>query len=442
MSADGSRAHVVQALAYITLGLFAGALIAELSRPGASAPPAPGTPGPAVAGPPAPAADAGIAKMRGVVSHSNPAEMQQLLALGYFVGTVDPEADKSGVLAHDKRRSWPGLNFYHSELGRSALLVDMDGSEVYRWELGKEPDLGTWKHAELSPNGDLTVLVRDKRVFRIDKHSKLQWVREMRAHHDLWIHDNGEIYVLVRNPRRMPHVHPSAAVLDDGIQVLSAVGEPLRRVSLSDLLERSRYRFLRRSIAHIVADAAGGDLDLMHSNHIEVFDGSQAHRGPLYARGNMLVSMRNNHSIAILSGSDHEFLWLWGPSNLTFQHHPVLLDNGNVLVFSNGTTKSRVYEVNPPSNTIVWQYGHPDFFSKTRGSNQRLPNGNTLITESDIGHVLEVTRAGETVWHFANPDVDGELRHAIWRMTRHAREDLPFLSARLPPDGPPEPPKR
>ena len=50
---------------------------------------------------------------------------------------------------------------------------------------------------------------------------------------------------------------------------------------------------------------------------------------------------------------------------------------------------------------------------------QRLPNGNTLITESDAGRVFEVTEGGDIVWEFVNLDImeAGEHR-VIWRMTR------------------------
>jgi hypothetical protein len=37
------------------------------------------------------------------------------------------------------------------------------------------------------------------------------------------------------------------------------------------------------------------------------------------------------------------------------------------------------------------------------GSAQRLPNGNTLITESAFGRVFEVTKEGEIVWDYVNP---------------------------------------
>ena len=37
------------------------------------------------------------------------------------------------------------------------------------------------------------------------------------------------------------------------------------------------------------------------------------------------------------------------------------------------------------------------------GYAQRLPNGNTLITESSFGRFFEVTKEGEIVWEYVNP---------------------------------------
>lgn len=55
---------------------------------------------------------------------------------------------------------------------------------------------------------------------------------------------------------------------------------------------------------------------------------------------------------------------------------------------------------------VYWSYGarrSEDLFSKSSGSSQRLPNGNTLITESDNGRAIKVTPANEIVWEFINP---------------------------------------
>lgn len=36
---------------------------------------------------------------------------------------------------------------------------------------------------------------------------------------------------------------------------------------------------------------------------------------------------------------------------------------------------------------------------------QRLPNGNTLITEGGTGRVFEITKAGQIVWEYVSPFV-------------------------------------
>jgi hypothetical protein len=122
------------------------------------------------------------------------------------------------------------------------------------------------------------------------------------------------------------------------------------------------------------------------------------------------------------------------------QHHPSLLDNGNLLVFDNLGGRdgaSRVLEVDPVSRQVVWEYnGDPpaSFFSAVRGGCQRLPNGNTLITESDRGRVFEIDPGGRVVWEYYNPFTrdGGKERSAIYRMTRLAPDGAPWLADPAP----------
>jgi outer membrane protein assembly factor BamB len=143
-------------------------------------------------------------------------------------------------------------------------------------------------------------------------------------------------------------------------------------------------------------------------------------------KGDLLFCIRNLNLIGILGLDEERIVWTWGPDTLDRPHQPTVLDNGNILVFDNGTHKrkhSRVIELDPSTGEIVWLYesSPPEaFFSKLRGSNQRLANGNTLITESDRGHVFEVTPEGETVWDFWNFETNEDgLRSVIYRMTRY-----------------------
>ena len=52
---------------------------------------------------------------------------------------------------------------------------------------------------------------------------------------------------------------------------------------------------------------------------------------------------------------------------------------------------------------IVWSYAADGFYSRIFSGVQRLPNGNTLITEGLHGRLIEVRPDGEVVWEFVNP---------------------------------------
>jgi len=114
------------------------------------------------------------------------------------------------------------------------------------------------------------------------------------------------------------------------------------------------------------------------------------------------------------------------------QHEPVPLKNGNLLIFDNlgNHRKSRVIEYHTYRKMVTWEYtGSEDreLFSKTCGAAQRLPNGNTLITESDAGRALEVTSEGVIVWEFYNPHRAGENNELIATLFEVKRVDRDYL---------------
>ena len=101
----------------------------------------------------------------------------------------------------------------------------------------------------------------------------------------------------------------------------------------------------------------------------------------------------------------------------------------------------------------VWHYeakNRTDFFSSEISGAHRLPNGNTLICAGVVGHLFEVTPAGETVWQYVNPmvrggilaqgelpgkDMRGHLWNAVFKVHRYA-PDYPGLAGPRPqPEG-------
>lgn len=366
--------------------------------------------------------------------YSPRSQIDQLRSLPYADATFDPEGGKSGVTVYEKGRAFEGLNFYSSRTLPAAFLVDMDGQLLYQWRGNGQG----WQHVDLLPSGEVIALVKDSMLFKVDLRSKVLWQYRARVHHDHFRTSDGRIFVLSRKEERIPQIHPRHRILVDYVTILSAKGNFIAEHSVLELFQRSRFAFLLPIVAHRDYTEDGEKpedviLDIFHTNHVEVMDGSLSDRAPIFAKGLVLLSVRHLNAVVVADLEKGEVIWVWGPANLKRQHDPTVLPNGNLLIFNNGFVQSSVLELDPVRFEVVWRYNQgKEFFSASRGSNQRLPNGNTLITESDTGYVFEVTPEGETVWEFANPQINKKSeRSAIWRMTRFRREELPFLETLL-----------
>lgn len=332
-----------------------------------------------------------------------------------------------GVTTHDPARASPGYTLYTSGHHPTALLIDMDGRVVYRWhrpfsELWDEtsavrrPRPDRFVHidkAVLFPNGDLLATYMGLGdtpwglgLVKLDRDSRVLWKFLERTHHDVRVAADGRIYTLTHETRHRPV--PGAAeleppLIEDFLVVLSSDGEVERRVSLLEALARSPFQ----RILHTVP--AFARQDPLHANAVEPIEGEAATRFPHARPGDVLVSLRELNLVVAVDPERGEVVWgTNGP--WIAQHAPVLLESGRLLLFDNmGNVgrggASRVIEVDPGTMEVVWSYGGPGqpLDSPRRSSQQRLANGNTLITESDAGRLLEVTPSGEIVWEYVNP---------------------------------------
>ena len=204
---------------------------------------------------------------------------------------------------------------------------------------------------------------------------------------------------------------------------LAADGRVLGELSVLEALLDSDY-------APLLAGARRRG-DILHTNTIEVMDGRFAHLDRLYRAGNLLVSMPRLDTIAVIDPERRRVVWaLNGPWR--FQHQPTVLASGNLLIFDNTGHHgdSRVLEIEPLSQRLVWSWaGSPArrFTSYFLGASQRLPNGNTLITEATAGRAFEVEPAGAIVWEYVNPHRAGgdrELIASLLEVVRIGRDEL------------------
>lgn len=349
------------------------------------------------------------------------AQIAQLEAIGYLAGSM-PAHEVSGVTRHDVTRAFQGFNFYTSGHAPVALLTDMSGNVLHTWRKEfrevwpeypvKDTHFGIpyWRRAHLFANGDVLAIYEGLGIIKLDKDSRLLWANPCHAHHDLEVTENGDIYVLAREAHIVDFVDARKPILEDYVLVLDAEGSEKKRVSLLYALEHSKYRGLWRATPR-------RNADLFHTNTLEVLDGAAATRHPAFQAGNVLTSLLMLDAIAVLDMEQERIVWA-KRGMFRRQHDPQILENGNLLLFDNRgqPMRSRILEFDPTDMRLVWSYAGTDanpFYSHACGVCQRLPNGNTLITESDNGRAFEVTPTGEIVWEFHNPERAGEHKEYI-----------------------------
>ena len=191
---------------------------------------------------------------------------------------------------------------------------------------------------------------------------------------------------------------------------------------------------------------------------------------------NIIISSRQASLLAIIARDGH-VVWRMGPDfrespqlmrigQIIGQHHAHLIPKGlpgagNLLLFDNGGSSgygfdtpiarngygglaranSRVLEIDPVKLELVWSYAPAaGFFGTNISGAQRLPNGNTLITEGPSGRVFEVTAQRKIAWEYINP-ATGPGGNAVYRAYRLPYDWIPQLprpaeQAVVPP-GPP-----
>ena len=139
--------------------------------------------------------------------------------------------------------------------------------------------------------------------------------------------------------------------------------------------------------------------------------------------GNILVNARNLDMIYLVDKETKAVVWEVTHTykgGMSHSHEPEMIEKGlpgagNIILFDNGlfprhrthSGQTFIIELNPINQEIVWTYeteGYANlkFFSKTMGSQRRLPTGTTFIAEDNTGRLFQVTPEGEIVWEYVN----------------------------------------
>ena len=335
---------------------------------------------------------------------------------------IDTKRLGVGVEVYNQEKAYKGYTLYSPMYDGNAWLIDMEGRVVHNWKMKNPPGV----YGKLISNGNLMWMDRGpdanealdggaSSLLELDWDGNEVWrYDDTGLNHDFVDLPNGNIMIM------------RFVFLPDDIRKKIKVGLPG-----SELPDKKMYS---NNLQEITRE---GKV-VWEWNHWEHFDPDEHVECPLVNRmiygytnsldvfpnGDVLLSIRHLNTVARISKSTGKVVWRWGPEQLLGHQHSVsVLESGNILIFDNGLHRnpplvtdeahreiseaelSRVVEVDPKSNEIVWEYYDPtgQFYTPYCGSAERLPNGNTLICESIKGIFFEVTPDKEVVWKYYQP---------------------------------------
>lgn len=368
--------------------------------------------------------------------------------------------DRAGAVVHDVGRAAPGATFMtlYAEEGFEGRLVDSEGGVLHRWRvrysdvfpdprqlMWKAPDeYIVWQGAHLFPNGDILFNFQDKSfpygggLVRLDKDSRVIWSLPLNTHHDVVVGEDGVITVPSMHYRpegvpEYPHLKPW--YYEDTVLSVSPEGEVLRETSVLKAL--LNYPGLL-SINYSENPGIEAE-DPTHLNSAKPLPAAMAGAFPMFAPGDLLVSLRNINTVAVIDPEAGRTKWAL-TGLVAKQHDADWLPDGRIMVFDNAGGDpacggSRIVEIDPATQAVTWSYqgcGGTPFWTEIRGMQDPLSNGNVLVTESMGGRVFEVAREdGRIVWEYVNAlgEIDGEPRRGlITHAERIPIEDLAFLA--------------
>lgn len=379
----------------------------------------------------------------------------KILPGGYVMGSTGQRSSKYGV---------------QDEL--DLVQVDWDGNIVWRFDQneyisdpGETPRWMARQHHDYQRQGSSTGYYAPGQEILTDQGNTL-----------ILVHEN------INNP-----LISDKNLLDDKIIEVNWAGEIIWEWRPNEHFEELGFSEAAKNILYRDPNfrpSGAGMGDWLHINSLSTLGPNQWYdAGDLrFHPDNIIWDAREANILAITDKKTGQIVWRLGPDYDTSpelkkigwvigQHHVHMIPRGlpgegNILIFDNGgwagygvpnpsspsgrmnakRDYSRILEINPISLEIVWQYTPTEaglvspldssrFYSPFVSSVQRLPNGNTLITEGSDGRLLEVTADHELVWEYISPYriEDGGLNrmNMVYRAYRVPYEWIPQLEKPL-----------
>lgn len=335
-------------------------------------------------------------------------------------------------------------------------LVDLYGKPVHTWKTKYQT-----MYAALKKNGHLMVaMIRPADLLKdpggggtgvlqeLDWHGAVLWeYKNDLLHHDFEILPSGNIATLMwektsedKKKRIIGGKENSKGpdMWEDAIVEIDRSGKEIWRWTLSEHLELGKYPL----------DPVVPRSDWSHGNSVRYYETNPISNKPIY-----LISLRHLSRVLMIDRESGKIIWESPEKMLAYQHDATLLPSGNILAFDNGTYRaeqptfpwSRVAEIDPHTNRIVWELnGGGTPLEKVRmdasimSGTQRLKNGNTFITLNAVtGHLVEVDANKRLIWEMINPYLSAQSgpfgNNSIFKANRYSPDEIDWPEKIAPP---------
>jgi hypothetical protein len=348
----------------------------------------------------------------------------------------------AGITVNETDRIQPGVtlltSYWHNgDRWQPAIrIIDMEGNVLHQWIIRPDriwPETpfddhvgaqmanpnnyvhGTW----LLPDGDVIFNVEYAGLARMNACGEIKWTLPYRTHHSVFMDDDGNFWasgLIWRYETINKYVHPKPTFVDETALKVSPDGEILEEIFILESIYDSGF-------GDVLADVTK-NYDITHLNDVEILSESMADAFPTLAAGDIMVSLRNLGLVLVLDGETSLIKW-YIRHPLVRQHDPDFEPDGHITIYDNRDDMTldgmrlgptRLLRVNPATGESGNAYPLNEeqyFYSQMGGKHQLLDNGNRLITDTIGGRVIEVDRAGDTVWSWQNDTRDGMIPEVL-----------------------------
>ena len=246
------------------------------------------------------------------------------------------------------------LTGYFPDSGDHIRLVRRDGSLVARWNLdGVDKEAHHLVHGiSMAPDGSPTFTLLHHALVGLDRCGEVALQMPGNYHHQVvpaegggwWTLDYDEIS---RQEAPADYLPPHTSdffrsldqkaleefgwphLWDETVVRLNPGGEVLQKFSIPKLLYKSGMRHILQRFRRV------GQRGLAHSNSVQELSAELASAFPMFAAGDLLLSLRNLHMLLVVDPGTLRIKWHQiGP--WAWQHDPQFQPDGTVTLFNNG----------------------------------------------------------------------------------------------------------